>query len=253
MQMLDWRNKQNKEHSLSCTSVSFRAQFLFLKKYISNTNYTSHGQAIFFPSSLSPLESLLLCHPDHAVTSVFLPFFLQPQSTVSVEELTLNEQQGDLNLHGFLYPWEQAGLCCESGSSLDTFFFNQTIWQPQFSGNNCATYSICTYQITSCLHNLSQPHLFPYLINEYKGFTLRLECGQHEAWRAMGKKEREVSLLISAEESLDSESPVFPILCLQGHSEPIVGALPCLHPGCWNSEKAQLPQGTSEQALLEQS
>lgn len=67
------------------------------------------------------------------------------------------------------------------------------------------------------------------------------------------EREREVSLLISVGESLDSESPVFPILCLQGHSEPIVGALPCLHPGCWNFQKRQLPQGTSEQALLEQS
>lgn len=106
------------------------------------------------------------------------------------------------------------------------FFLNQTICQLQFSGNNCATYSICTYKITSCLHKLSQSHLFLYLINEYKGFTPLLEYGQHDARRAVGGS-RGVSLPTEGE-VLPSQSPAFSILDLQGCSESIMCDLSCV-------------------------
>lgn len=64
--------------------------------------------------------------------------------------------------------------------SLDFFFF---LTKPSGSLSCLVIIVLLTPSvlITSCLRKLSQPHLFPYLINEYKGFPTLLEGGQHEA------------------------------------------------------------------------
>ena len=61
--------------------------------------------------------------------------------------------------------------------------------------------------------------------------THPLECGQHEAWRAMKGRARGTFLPVVGE-VLGSESPAFSLLDLQGHRESMVGALSYLHPGC---------------------